>query len=290
MLRLYGCFILSMFRGVLATIAVLTACLLMSACGGDGGTAAAANAPQLDPSNFGATATSRNAWFPLRPGTQTVRVGKVNRGHRRLQHRVVTTVTDVFKSIRGIPAVGVLDQDIDAGQVGEQSVDFLAVDKSGAVWNLGSYTEAYEGGRFVSANDGWLAGTGGAKAGIWMLAKPRAGAPAYVQEDRPGSDPTVAKVVRTGVRTCVPYKCFTNTLVIDEDGSENKYFARGVGAIKTQPKGTGEAETEELINVRRLGPRGLSELSAEVLKLDRHARQTVSRVYGHSKAAARRRG
>jgi hypothetical protein len=95
--------------------------------------------------------------------------------------------------------------------------------------------------------------------------------------------------VKAGQRTCVPLKCFKNTLVIEEDGSENKYFAAGVGGIKTEPKGGGEEETEELINVRSLSSRGLREIGNEVLKLDRHARSTVAGVYGHSHAAKRTR-
>lgn len=269
----------------------LAVAVLISACGSDGDAdAARASQPRLDPSNFAATATNRNAWFPLEPGYQSVRLGKVNRGNRRLQHRRVYTVTDAFKTIAGVRAVGVLDQDFDGGQISEQALDFLAVDKSGTVWSLGSYTEAYEGGRFVNASDGWLAGVGGAKPGIYMPARPRVGGAAYLQEDRPGSDPTIAKVVRRDQRTCVPFKCFSDTLVIEEDGSEYKFFARGVGGIKTAPKGGGgEEETEDLINLTRLSARGVAEMSAEALMLDNHARSTVPDVYGRSHKAKRKR-
>jgi hypothetical protein len=273
----------------IATVAALSLGMLASACGTDGQVAAAqASQPKLDRSNFGNPATARNKWFPLTPGYQSVRLGKVNRGHRRLEHRRVYTVTDVYKTINGVRTVAVLDQDFDGGQIGEQALDFLAVDKRGIVWYLGSYTEAYEGGRFVNANDGWLAGVKGAKPGIYMLGNPKPGGAAYVQEDQPGSDPTIAKVVKAGQRTCVPFKCFKNTLVVEEDG-ENKYFAAGVGGIKTQPLGGGEQETEELINLRTLSSRGLTEISNEVLKLDKHARSTVSDVYGRSRPATRKR-
>jgi hypothetical protein len=278
---------------VLAAAAVALASGALLACGGDSSsnTPAAADVtqPKLDRSAYTATATAtdRNRFFPLKPGYQSVRLGKVNRGSRRLAHRRVTTVTDVFKVIDGVRAVALLDQDFDGGQIAEQALDFLAVDRRGTVSYLGSYTEAYEGGQFVNANDGWLAGVRGAKAGTYMLAKPRVGSPAYTQENQPGSEPTVAKVVRTGIKTCVPFKCYTGVLVIEEGGSENKYFAPGVGGIKTEPKGGGEQETEELINLTRLSRRGVAELSAEALKLDRHARSTVPDVFGSSKRAAR---
>jgi hypothetical protein len=272
-----------------AALAALSLAVLASACGSDEDVAAArASQPKLDRSKFGNPASAKNPWFPLTPGYQSVRLGKVNRGHRRLEHRRVYTVTDVYKTIDGVRTVAVLDQDFDGGQVGEQALDFLAVDKRGIVWYLGSYTEAYEGGRFVNANDGWLAGVKGAKAGIYMPANPKPGGAAYVQEDQPGSSPTIAKVVKAGQRTCVPFRCFKNTLVVEEDG-ELKYFAAGVGGIKTEPEGGGEEETEELINLRTLSSKGLSEMSNEVLKLDKHARSTVSDVYGRSRAAKRKR-
>lgn len=276
-----------------ATAAATLACGTLAACGGssaDERAAAAVPPPRPNPADYGAdTATDRNRFFPLKPGYQSVRLGKVNRGSRRLAHRRVTTVTDVFKTIDGVKAVAILDQDFDGGQIAEQALDWLAVDRRGAVRYFGSYTEAYEGGRFVNANDGWLAGVKGAKAGIYMLARPRVGSPAYTQEDQPGSDPTVAKVVRSGARTCVPFKCYKGVLVIEEDG-ENKYFAPGVGGIKTEPRsGRGEEETEELINLTQLRSRGLAELSNEVLKLDRHARSTVRDVFGPSRPARRRR-
>ena len=122
-----------------------------------------------------------------------------------------------------------------------------------------------------------------------MLARPRVGGPAYTQEDHPGSDPTIARVVQAGVATCVPFKCYKGVLVVEEDGSENKYFAPGVGGIKTEPKGGDEQETEELVNLTRLRRRGLAELSREALRLDRHARSTVASVFGSSKRAKRTR-
>jgi hypothetical protein len=279
-----------------AAAAVALASGALVACGGsssssssDTPAAAEPPPPAIKPASYANTATDRNRFFPLKPGYQSVRLGKVNRGSRRLAHRRVTTVTDVFKVIDGVRAVAILDQDFDGGQIAEQALDYLAVDRRGTVSYLGSYTEAYEGGQFVNANDGWLAGVKGAKPGIYMLAKPKVGAPAYTQEDHPGSEPTIAKVVRTGVRKCVSFKCYSGVLVIEEGGSENKYFAPGVGGIKTEPKGGGEQETEELINLTQLRRRGLAELSNEALKLDRHARTTVPDVFGSSRRAARKR-
>src|SRR6201991_3043325 len=265
-----------------ACIASVVMCVgMLAGCGGSSGES---DPPPVKAADFPtSTATGANRWFPLEPGYQSVRLGAVNRGSRRLPHRRVYTITDVAKEISGVHAVIALDQDFDGGQIGEQALDFLAEDARGNVWYLGSYTEAYEGGRFVNANDGWLNGAKGGKAGIYMPAEPKVGMAPYAQEHAPGDDPTIAEVVKSGVWTCVPFKCYSNVLVIEEDGSENKYFAPGVGGILTEPKSKGgEEETERLVNLSELTPRGLAELSAEALRLDRHAAQTVPDVFGAS--------
>ena len=274
---------------VLCVIAALLSALLASlTSSGAGASPTAAPTDQFNPKNFDNPATGTSKWLPLVPGTQIVKLGSVNRGHRELEHKVVTTVTDVTKEIDGVRAVAVLDQDIDGGEIGEQSIDYLAEDKLGNVWTLGSYTEAYEGGQFVNANDGWLTGTDGAKAGLLMPANPTKRTPPWVLEDIPGEGRSTAKVAQIGVKNCVPFKCYKNVLIVQE-GSEYKYYAFGVGSIRTGPKtpGSGDNEIEKLINVTKLGSVGLKELSDEVVKLDEHARKTVASVYGQSQAAKR---
>ena len=245
------------------------------------------NANRFDPSNFGTPAPGVNKWLPLKPGYQSVREGGVNRGRRRLAHRRIYTVTDVSKEVNGVRTVLVLDQDVDGGEIAEQALDYIAEDKQGNVWYLGSYTESYEGGQFVNVNDAWLAGVGGGRPGILMLAIPVVGAPKYSQAYVPGEGSTTAKVSKTGQSKCVPFKCYTDVLVIEE-GGENLFYAAGVGAIKTEPRRSGgEGETEALLNLTQLSPQGLVEFSAEALKLDEHARTTAKRVFGATQPAKR---
>jgi hypothetical protein len=186
--------------------------------------------------------------------------------------------------VNGVKTVAVLDQDIDAGQVGEASLDYLAQDKFGNVWYLGSYTEIYEGGQFVNAVDAWLTPKRGARPGVWMMADPKEGMK-YVEAHN--SRETIrAEVSKVGEKKCVDYDCF-KSLVILEDGSEFKYFGPGVGHIATEPNYSGgEQEKEELVNVVKLTPKGLAEFSAEALKLDKHARKE-SKVFANSDAAKR---
>jgi hypothetical protein len=244
-----------------------------------------ANYKKFDPKNFGDPIGDLNRWYPLVPGTQTLRDGSITRGSRKLKHQLRETVTDVTKEVSGVRTVLVLGQDIDAGQVGEASIDYLAQDKFGNIWYLGSYTEKYQGGQFVNANDAWLAGKKDAKPGVWMLADPKEGMK-FVQAQTP-RETIRSEVDKVGDRKCVPFKCF-NSLRILEDGSEFKYFGPGVGHIATEPNYSGgEQEIEELVNVVRLKPKGLAEYSAEALKMDKHARQEAKSVFGNSDPAQR---
>jgi len=273
-----------------ATFAAITVMLAAGCSGAKTTNAPPTTAPTPAPvaTTKGAVAAPHNQWMPLVAGYQTVREGLVTSGHRRLPHRVVATVTHVTKEVDGFHTISVLEQDFDGGQLGQQSVDFLGEDTKGNVWYLGSYTEAYEGGQFVNANDGWLSGVGTAKKGILMLADPRAGSPTYSQGVIPGEGEPKATVAKTGQSVCVPFKCYKNVVVIDDDGSEFKYFVKGLGHIKTQPKGSGgKNEIENLVNFTQLSPGGLAEFDAEVLRLDRHARTEVPKVFGNSAPAQR---
>jgi hypothetical protein len=243
---------------------------------------------KFDRKDFGSPFGDTNRWLPLVPGYQSVRDGTLFRGRRELHHQRRFTVTDVVKVVNGVRTVVVLDQDIDAGQIAEQALDYYAQDKHGNVWYMGSYTETYEGGQFVNAVDAWLAGVNGATAGVAMMANPRKGMPGYIQASIPGRETIHAEVAKLGEKKCVPFKCFSNTLAILEDGTEFKWYAEGVGGIATEPNYSGgEQEKERLLNVIQLTPKGLAEFSTLAIRLDRHARTTALRVFGRSALAKR---
>jgi hypothetical protein len=246
-----------------------------------------ASASDFSAKLFGKPTQKANHYLPLKPGTQWVRQGSVNVGTRSLPHQVVTTVTDVSKTVDGVQTVAVLDQDTNGGQIAEQSIDWVAADKQGNVWYLGSYTESYEGGQFITASDAWLAGMNGAQPGILMLADPQTGTPPYSEDSVPGIEAPTAQVVKTGQSDCVPFKCYEGVVVIQE-GSEFKSFAPGVGQIQTEPQASGgKHEVEKLVNLRRLTPGGLKQISDLALRLDKHARTTAPTVFGNSSPSRR---
>jgi hypothetical protein len=275
------------------TLAAGCVATFVSGCGGSSSKAAPVKASEarFDPAAFVAPGTSGNKWFPLKPGMQWVRVGGTDVGHRRVPHRVIRTITSVTKEVDGVRTVAVLDRDVDAGQLAQQSLDYFAQDKAGNVWTLGGYTEEYEGGRFVSVRDAWLGGVKGGKPGIQMLAIPRPAKRPYSIAQPPGADPDVAEVVKSGQSQCVTFKCFKDVLVIREGkasaiDNEFKYYAPGVGQILNTPRSASQHhDLETLVNLTQLSPKGLAEVSKEALKLEAHARAVKPDVFGKSSLA-----
>jgi hypothetical protein len=270
----------------------LALCSLLAGCGSatHAHIATRFSETRFDPKNFPASPTHPNKWWPLTPGLQWVREGTTLVGHRPVPHRVIATVTNVWRQVNGVRADVVLDQDIDAGQTAQESLDYLAQDKQGNVWVLGGYTELYEGGRFVTNQDSWLAGVHGGQAGILMPANPATRTTPWSIARPPSADSDAAEVVKRGVSKCVPYGCFKNVLVIREGKStrldnEFKYYAPGVGLIFNFPRSMSvHKDHESVVNITNLSQLGLAALDAEALRLDNHARVTKPSVFARSTA------
>jgi hypothetical protein len=248
----------------------------------------------FDRRNFTHSTRIDNPWTPLRPGMEYVFEGAANRGHGRRPHRVITTVTDLTKTIDGVQAVVIWERDINAGRLLEGELAFQAQDDDGNVWNLGEYPEEYEGGRVEGAPDTWIAGISGARGGIMMRATPRPGTPSYRQGFAPAIEfADRAKVLRTGLRDCVPVRCFSNVLLTDEtnpnepaDGHQRKYYAAGIGPIRAAPVGGHEREVLVLTRIVRLDPAELAAVRRRALRIDRRGYSVSRRVYGRTAPAA----
>jgi hypothetical protein len=233
--------------------------------------------------------TIDNTWFPLRPGTQLTYEGHSVEDGERIPHRVVFTVTDLTKVIDGVRTVVAWDRDYTAGTLVETELAFFAQADDGNVWHFGQYPEEYEDGTFVAA-PAWIHGVKGAQAGITIKATPEPGARSYSQGWGPEVDWTDrARVHQVGQRTCVPAGCYENVLVTDETSKEEpgahqyKYYAPGVGNVRVGFGGADPTkETLELVKVTRLGPPGLAEVRAAVLKLEKRAYAVSTDVYGRT--------
>ena len=287
------------------TVAALALPLALTACGSNGAVRAGAQsatsaspttrpAPKdvtdkdYDRTRFSHSTAITNHWFPLRPGTRFVYSGRITQDGKRLEHRVVFTVTDLTKVIDGVRNVVLYDLDYNAGQLVEAELAFHAQDDDGNVWNMGEYPEEYEDGKFTGAPDTWITGLAGARAGVIMRAAPRVGASTYLQGWAPAIHfNDTARVLKTGQRTCVPVRCYDDVLVTDEfspdepDAHQQKFYAPDVGNIRAAFAGTEEKEKEilELVQLVHLDQAAMAQVRQAALRLDRRAYTSTKGLY-----------
>jgi hypothetical protein len=270
-----------MTMAVTRLFAVLVVALALPAVagGGSGTPPVEIRAKDYEPSRFGSSLRVNNAWYPLRPGTQLVFRGTTEEGKKKIPHRVIFTVTDLVKEIDGVRSVVLWDRDYSAGELVEAEIAFFAQDDGGNVWQLGEYPEEYEDGEIV-ASPLWVHGLQGARAGLTMRAVAKKGTPSYSL----GWGPAVgfndrARILKTGSKTCVPLRCYTNVLVTDEFNPDEpgkhqlKYYARGVGNIRVGWAGKNEEskETLVLVAVKRLGDKEMARARAAAQRLETSA-------------------
>jgi hypothetical protein len=228
---------------------VLLLVLAASACGSSGttvddATPTEAYAPAIDPSDF--TGQITNQYFPLTPGTTYVYEGTAD---GVAEHNEVTVTHDT-KVILGVTCVVVHDVVTTAdGEVTEDTLDWYAQDSEGNVWYFGEDTKEYENGEVSSTAGSWEAGVDGARPGIVMKASPAVG-DSYRQEYYAGEAEDMAKVIQVGAAAEVTAGSYQNVLVTEEstplspDQVEHKYYAPGVGFVKSSLVQGGSEETQ----------------------------------------------
>ena len=284
-------------RRASVTCGSLALVLLAMACGGgtkakkpdtDVGTRLAFNA-----ANFVDPTLDTNPFHPLKPGLQWVRAGTTEVGSRKVPHEIITTMTDVIRTIDGVPTIAMLDESTDSGEISQRSIDYMALDKDGNVWILGGYTEDYEGGAYTNTDSAWLSTGAGGRIGILSPAKVDMTTPRWAIGGSPDEKPSVGQPMQIGVHVCVPFACYENVRVVQEGNvgapdNENKYYAPGVGVINNIPLNASlHQDTFDLRNFVTLSPAGLAEASQTVLDLEKHARQTSPDVFGSVPEARR---
>jgi len=288
------------WRSRFASSCAAALCVLMFVrCAGAQDSRTAAQQPAQNLENFDAGTFQQshqidNTWMPLKPGTRFVYEGTtIEDDGTAVPHRIVVNVTDLTKLIGGVRTVITWDLDYSDGELVEAELAFFAQDSNGTVWRMGEYPEEYEGGKFVAAKP-WIHGFEDARAGIEMLGDPQLGTPSYAQ----GWGPAVGwtdrgQVDQMGQRTCVPAGCYEGVLVVAEvsaaepDAQQLKHFARGVGNVRVGWRGAADPtkETLELTRVEQLDARGLAEVRASALELERNAYQRSKTVYAHTPPA-----
>ena len=248
----------------------------------------------FDPANFVDPATNTSGFHPTRPGMQWIRAGTTEVGSRKVPHMAISTITDVYRTIEGVPAVAMLDQSTDNGEISQAGLDYLAVDKQGNVWIVGGYTEEYEGGVFTNVEGAYLGTATGGKLGILTPAVVTMATPRWmIGTPGPDEDPSVGEPVEIGIEVTVAYGTFHDVRAIREGGidapdNEIKYYAPGVGVVLNVPRLKSlHQDSFELVNFIDLSPEGLAEASQTVLDLEAHARIVAPEVYADAPLARR---
>jgi hypothetical protein len=208
--------------------------------GGSGG-ATAGFAPRVD-----------NPWFPLTPGTTFVYRG-VKDGRAA---RDVVKVLHTTKTIQGVRCTSVSDRLYLAGRLEERTIDWYAQDRRGNVWYFGEATaELDRSGHVTSTEGSWLAGRNGARAGIYMPARPHVGQTGR-QEYYKGHAEDHFAVVSVRARVSVPYVSSTRAVLTKEwtplePGTlDHKYYVRGIGTVK-EVTVKGPLERDVLVSVHK---------------------------------------
>jgi hypothetical protein len=225
--------------------------------------------------------------YPLAPGTRQVFEGRSNATGQALPHRVTFTVSDETKVIAGVRTLVAWDVDEDGGQLTESELAFFAQDQDANVWTLGEYPEEYDpDGSFAGADNTWISGKAGAKAGVLVPGTPSLDHPEWLQGFSPDIDFLDCAVVsKIGGTACGPLGCFDDVTVVDErsplepdSGIQQKTYAPGVGVVAIGAVNDPEGETLVLVESRALDSHELWKARKEVRKLDRHGRR-VSEIY-----------
>jgi len=203
--------------------------------------------PQINPADFQTTVD--NPWFPLVPGTTFTYREQI--GGSKSEN--VVTVTHDTKVIMGVTCIVVSDIVKEKGVIIEETTDWYAQDKQGNVWYFGEDTKEYLARGKVSTKGSWEAGVDGAQPGIIMKGDPVPGEP-YRQEYYAGEAEDMGQVIAVNDSVTVPYGKFTGCVKTKEwsmlePGSENKWYARGIGNVKT--KSSSNDEISVLISITK---------------------------------------
>jgi hypothetical protein len=226
-----------------------------------------------------------NVLFPLTPGTEWVYEGTVTEEGETTPHRVVFTVSAMVKEIDGVLTRVVWDRDYNDGVLEESELAFFAQDDDGTLWRFGEYPEEFADGRFDGAPSLWITGMGGARAGVYMLHRPRVGNRYEQGYSRQAEFYDIAEVHATNVRNCVPTGCYSGVMRTDETsplepqgGTQTKFYAPGVGLVRIGAIGGDSQERMTLRSVRHLAARQLTSVDEQVRRMDQRGHR-ISSLY-----------
>jgi hypothetical protein len=199
------------------------------------------------------TARVTNPWFPLLKG-MTWEYHGVKDGRRMVD---LVRVTDRVRRIQGVPCAVVADWTWLDGKLAERTTDWYTQDRRGTVWYYGERTaELDRRGGVVTREGSWQAGRRGARPGVFMPARPRAGQ-AFAQEHFRGHAEDHFRVISRHSSVSVPFGAFHGRVLLTHEWTplepgvlDGKWYVKGVGEVRESAL-HGPAETAELVAFHR---------------------------------------
>jgi hypothetical protein len=205
--------------------------------------------PSPDPADFADHVDNR--WFPLVSGTRWT-----YRYHTATDHAtVVATVLPGSRTVAGVATTAVrFALRRSSGGTTFAAVRWYAQDTAGNVWWFGQRV----GGRFAVdplATRSWTAGRRGAKAGLVMPARPRAG-DGFVNGSRPGTMERRSVVLSVDAQVALRRGGFHHAVetrdlsALAPIRSVRTFFAPGVGIVAQDAADISDAHGSELTLLR----------------------------------------
>jgi hypothetical protein len=153
------------------------------------------------------------------------------------KNTLVVSALEETKLVDGVMTRVVEERETAGGQLAEVSRNYFAIDNAtGDVYYFGEDVDEYKNGKVTGHEGAWLSGVNGATFGLIIPGAPRVG-DRYYQESAPKVARDRAEVVSVTEEVKVPAGAFKNCLHTKEtsaleSGTEDKYYAPGVGLVR----------------------------------------------------------
>lgn len=177
--------------------------------------------------------TGGNHYWSLKPGRFVV-LGELRPGGGKF---VIITVLNETETVDGIEARVIEEREFENGDLVEISRNFFAMAKrTRDVFYLGEDVDDYKDGKVIGHGGQWHAGRDGARAGLYLPAKPAVGM-RYYMEHYPGVAMDRAEIFDVNATVETPVGTFKEVLIVTEssplepDDESYKRYAPGVGMI-----------------------------------------------------------
>jgi hypothetical protein len=202
--------------------------------------------PAIDPANF--THVVSNPYFPLVPGTTMTYLEQDGREKRENKVAVLRET----KTVMAVKCLVVHDTVSLEGALLEETFEYYAQDKQGAVWLFGESSKEFKSFGRVDISGSWEAGVNDAQPGIVMPGRPKVG-DRYRQQYLANVAEDIGQITALNESVTVPSGTYgscirTREWSMLESGTSKKWYAKGVGLVRSEST---DGEVSTLISVTR---------------------------------------